>query len=92
MILNMILLILSVAMMVSIFCRLNLMEWKRHKSSVILFNVCLVGAVGSVAQHAWLNEVDLQDWAILVACGCWIWLSYATWKDGPPRYIERNAR
>jgi hypothetical protein len=86
---NMVFLLLSVAAVVGIFCRLNKLDIRQHKLSVILFNVGMLGAVGSVGEHAWIDALDVQDGCILMACLSWVIVSYKTWQSDVPEYVNK---
>lgn len=87
---NLVLLAISIALVIGFFCRLNKLDIRNHRLGVILFNVGMMGSVGSAGIHAWTDTFDLQDVCVFIACACWIAISYRTWEKGPPDYVHKD--
>lgn len=88
--LHLILLVAAVVVSGAIVCRLDALQFKRHRWSVIGMHVALLVATASAGVHAWQRTTDVIDVCVVLAAGLWIWLSFPSWRLGVPVYMERH--
>lgn len=65
-------------------CRLNALQYRAHRPSIVLMHVALAGASVMAGAHALGGDTDPGDVAIVAATLCWLRASYSTWRDGVP--------
>lgn len=70
-------------------CRLDALEIRRHRFSIVALHVGLAGVVFEAALNAAHGATDLQDVLAVVAAGSWIMVSRVSWSEGVPRHFER---
>jgi peptidoglycan/LPS O-acetylase OafA/YrhL len=87
---DMALLFASMAVGVAYLCRLDGLNVRRHKVSILVHYVACFIAIANAGYHAWIQTWDVQDWAILIGCAAALIVSYSTWKNGPPKWVERG--
>lgn len=83
-------LILLVAplIMAAYICRLAMLSFKHNSPVIILFHMGLAIATGWAGYRAWIGDPQFGDVAAVIAAGCWIVISYPSWKYGPPSHYE----
>jgi hypothetical protein len=66
------------------------MKWTTHKLPTVLFHA-LMGSMCVVSGLA-AYENDLRPADLIGLCSSltWLWLSWSTWKFGPPEHTKRK--
>jgi hypothetical protein len=70
-------------------CRLDLLQFKRHKFKVIMLHIALAACAGSAAVAAWECNISLQSMAGLLSSIAWIWVSLPSWRNGVPSHFTK---
>ena len=81
-------LVLSVAALIGMICRIDGMTWRTHRAPVVAMNVAWGIAAGQSALQALEGVAGVEDAALAVGVLCWLWISWPTWADGPPPHTE----
>jgi len=69
-------------------CRLSMLSFRAHRSIIILMHMANAMAVGWTGYRAWSGESQFGDLAVLMGAGCWILISYGSWKSGVPQHFN----
>ena len=72
----------SIIVSAAYICRLAALNWRMHRASVILMHAGLGAASMLAGIHAYVDNTDVQDIAILVGAAALIVLSLHSWGDG----------
>lgn len=80
---------MSAAIVVAYVCRLDWLQFRKHKLKVILFHVALMSCAGACGASAISGALSLQDIAGLAASAFWLWVSIPSWRHGPPSHVTK---
>lgn len=75
-------------------CRLSQLHIPRYRGVghkygwVATYLVMAIGAVVALFDSA-AGSAGWSTLTLLAACALWLWLSRISWRDGPPKYLER---
>lgn len=85
-------LLAGVVSLVAYLCRLDAMQWSRHKPLVIVMHIAWCVASAAAVSHAWAGQAGLIDVASVVGALAWIWLSWWNWRDNVPPHYARAGK
>lgn len=86
---NAVLFIASLAALAAYVCRLDALSWARHKASFIALHLLGAGCCAWALTQA-AEGIATAGCALAVGmAACWLWVSFFSWRDGPPQHIER---
>jgi hypothetical protein len=91
MLLEMLVMLVAAAAVLGYVCRLDALQFTRHKLRVILLHVALMACAGGAGFSAYSQALGLQDVAGLGAAIIWLWVSLPTWRHGPPSHVTKAA-
>lgn len=76
-------------------CRLSQLHIPKYKGVghkpgwVITYLIMAIGAIVAFFESA-DGKAGWATLVLLTACAFWVWLSRISWRNGPPRYLERS--
>jgi hypothetical protein len=81
----------SAATLGAYVCRLDVLTWRRHRASVIVWHI--VGATGCawVMTQAGQGASGAGCLVPLAAAITWLATSYHDWRNGPPPYAFKRG-
>ena len=69
-------------------CRLDALQWGKHRADIILMHMAWAGACAAAASHAWVGDAGLIDVCSVSGSLLWIFISYGTWRASVPRQFD----
>lgn len=79
----------SVIVVLAYVCRLDGLHFLRHHLRVILLHVALAACAAGAGVNAYDGMLSLKDIAGLIAAFLWLWISFPSWRYGPPSHVTR---
>lgn len=88
---HMALLLAAVAVAYGFFCRLNALQFHRHRTPVVIFHLLGFGACCWTAIDAWQGDVTMAHLCFVAFAACWLLMSLPTWRHGkPPGHVSSD--
>ncbi len=86
---NLIVLTAAVLALGAYVCRMDSLSWRHHRPVVIV--VHLAGAIAALVagDHAVSGTAGWLDVMLLALSGGWLWISFHTWRAGPPLWAHK---
>lgn len=81
-------LLVSPVILLAYVCRLSMLSFRANKPAIVVMHMSLAVAVAWAAYHAFIGEAVLGDVASLIGAGCWIFISFKSWRGGVPEHFH----
>lgn len=88
--LDLVALVGAVAVTYGFFCRLSELQFRRHRSAVVLFHLLGFGASFWSGVDAWSGNATMAHLCSLGAGAMWLTMSLHTWRNGPPPHVSSD--
>jgi len=69
-------------------CRLAMLSFRTNRPVIVLLHISLAVSVAWAAYRAFLGVALFGDVAAVVGAGCWILISYGSWRHGVPEHFQ----
>ena len=80
------------ALLAAYVCRIDKLNWAKHRPASVLLYAANAAAVAMVAAHAWQERADALDVAVLLCAATLLRASWPRWAGGrPPADMLRPA-
>lgn len=88
---HMALMLAAVAVAYGFFCRLNALQFRRHRTPVVIFHLLGFGGCCWTAIDAWQGDVTMSHACFIGFALCWLVMSLPTWRHGkPPGHVSSD--
>ena len=82
-------LVTASSIMIGYLCRLNMMQYKKHRTADIGFHVAMFAGLATVISHAWRGNLSSIDFAMMAAALLHLINTYPTWRGSPPEHVRK---
>lgn len=89
-ILDALLLVLATGSCVGYVCRADGLNIWEHRLAYLGLHLGLFGASLVAGVHAWDGRAGLQEWLSVLGSGCWLVVSWHSWRLGVPDHVRRH--
>lgn len=72
------------ALLAAYVCRIDKLNWAKHRPASVLLYAANAAAVAMVAAHAWQERVGVLDVAVLLCAATLLRASWPRWAGGRP--------
>lgn len=86
---NAVLFIAAMVALAAYVCRIDTLSWGRHRASVIVLHLAGAGCCAWALTQAAEGVATVGCVLALIMAASWLWVSFWSWRSGPPRHVER---
>lgn len=81
----------AVAVAYGFFCRLNALQFRRHRTPVVIFHLLGFGGCCWTAIDAWQGDIGMAHGCFVAFACTWLVMSLPTWVHGkPPGHVSSD--